>query len=60
LRGEIEIFGIRTTRGAFIVKWALCGCAAYRTQLLLYLKACGRDDLGTANLWMAVEAPAAV
>jgi hypothetical protein len=27
---------------AFIVNQVLCGCAAYRTQLFLYLKACGR------------------
>ena len=60
LRGEIEMFGNRTTRGAFIVNLALCGCAAYRTQLFLYLKACGRDELGTANLWIGVDAPAAV
>jgi hypothetical protein len=60
LRGEIEMFGNKTTRGAFIVNLVLCACAAYRTQLFLYLKACGRDELGTTNLWMGVDAPAAV
>jgi len=60
LRGEIEMFGNKTTRGAFIVNLALCGCAAYRTQLFLYLKACGRDELGTMNLWAGVDAPVAV
>ena len=59
-RGEMEWFGNKTTRGAFIVNIVLCGCAAYRTQLFLYLKACGRDELATTNLWIGVDAPAAV
>ena len=59
-RAEIEMFGNKTTRGAFIVNFVLCGCAAYRTQLFLYLKTCGREDLGTMNLWAGVDAPAAV
>jgi hypothetical protein len=57
--GEIEMFGSKTTRGAFIVNMVLCGCAAYRTQLFLYLKAQGRDELSTMNLWGGVDAPAA-
>ena len=57
LRGEIDMFGAPTSRGAFIVNMVLCGCAAYRTQLFLYLKACGRDELGTMNLWAGVDAP---
>jgi len=56
-RVEIEMFGDRSTRGAFIVNQVLCGCAAYRTQLFLYLKACGREELGTMNLWAGVDAP---
>ena len=32
LRAEIEGVGIKTTRGAFIVNYALCDCAAYRMQ----------------------------
>ena len=59
-RAEIDMFGSPTTRGAFIVNLVLCGSAAYRTQLFLYLKACGREELGTMNLWAAVDAPAAV
>jgi hypothetical protein len=59
-RGEIEMFGTRTTRGAFIVNMVLGGHAAYRTQLFCYLKACGREELGTSNLWRGVDAvPAA-
>jgi hypothetical protein len=37
-RAEIEMFGMKTSRGSFIVNQVLCGCAAYRTQLFLYLK----------------------
>ncbi|CAN5724699.1 hypothetical protein BH18ACI5_BH18ACI5_15070 [soil metagenome] len=51
---------LAAAKAGTIVNQVLCGCAAYRTQLFLYLKACGREDLGTANLWAGVDAPAAV
>lgn len=57
-RGEIEMFGQKTTRGALIVNFVLSGCAAYRTQLFLYLKACGREELSTMNLWAGMDPPA--
>jgi hypothetical protein len=57
-RTEIEMFGMKSTRGVFIVNQVLCGCAAYRTQLFLYLKACGREELNTMNLWAGMDAPA--
>ena len=59
-RVEIEMFGRKTTRGAFLVNTVLCGYAAYRTQLFVYLKACGRDELNTMNLWAGVDAAMAV
>jgi len=59
-RAEIDMFGSKTTRGSFLVNHVLCGCAAYRTQLFVYLKACGREELSTMNLWAGVDAPAAV
>jgi hypothetical protein len=60
-RAEIKNFdGSTTTKGAFIVSLVLSGHAAYRTQLFLYLKACGREELGTSNLWGGVDAPVAV
>ena len=59
-RTEIEIFGDKSTRGVFIVNQGLCACAAYRTQLVLYLKACGREELNTMNLWAGVDTPATV
>lgn len=56
-RGEIEMFGRKSSRGSLIVNMVLSGFAAYRTQLFLYLKACGRDELNTMNLWGGVDAP---
>ena len=57
-RVEIEMFGQKTTRGAFIVNLVKGGCAAYRTQIFLYLKSCGRAELSTMNLWAGIDAPA--
>ncbi len=51
MRAEIAPWGEKTSRGAFLIAFLLCGYAAYRTQLFLYLKACGREELGTINLW---------
>ena len=59
-RSEVDMFGNKTSRGAFIVNMVLGGCAAYRTQLFLYLKACGREELSTINLWAGVDAPVTV
>lgn len=59
-RSEVEMFGNKTSRGAFLVNFVLSGFAAYRTQLFVYLKACGREELTTANLWSGIDAAAAV
>jgi hypothetical protein len=59
LRAEIDLFGDKATRGASLVNVVLCGCAAYRTQIFLYLKACGREELTSMNLWGGVDEPAA-
>jgi len=57
-RAPIDLFGAgATSRGSFIVNLVVSGCAAYRTQLFLYLKASGRDELNTMNLWQGVDAP---
>jgi len=56
-RTQIDMFGGKTTKGSFIVNLVLAGHAAYRTQLFLYLKACGRDELSTMNLWAGIDAP---
>jgi hypothetical protein len=57
-RAEVDMFGTKTTRGALVVNLVLCGYAAYRTQLFCYLKACGRDELNTMNLWAGMDGPA--
>jgi hypothetical protein len=55
-RAEMTGFdGSRLSRGAFIVSLVLGGSAAYRTQLFLYLKACGQEQRGTVNLWRGVD-----
>jgi len=56
---EVDSFTVgKISRGSMLVNLVLCGCAAYRTQLFLYLKACGRDELGTTNLWAGTDPPA--
>lgn len=57
LRGEVEMFGWKSKRGPFLVNMVLSGHAAYRTQLFCYLKACGREELNTMNLWAGMDAP---
>lgn len=54
-REQISMFGMTHSRGSFIVNVILSGCAAYRTQLFLYLKACGREELTTMNLWAGMD-----
>ncbi|MFN0166332.1 MAG: hypothetical protein ACKV22_07855 [Bryobacteraceae bacterium] len=55
LRGEIEMFGSKSNRGPLLVGLVVCGHAAYRTQLFCYLKACGREELNTMNLWAGMD-----
>ena len=56
-RKESTVFGESMTLGAFLVFWVLGCAAAYRTQLFLYLKATGREELGTMNLWAGTDPP---
>jgi len=55
LRAEVEMFGRKASRGMWIVRLPLCHYTAYRMQLFLYLKACGREELNTMNLWIGVD-----
>ncbi len=57
-RSEIEMFGRKSTRGSFLVTHVLCGYAAYRAQIFIYLKTCGREELNTMNLWAGVDGSA--
>ena len=60
-RAEMTGFdGAKTSSGSFIVNHVIAQCAAYRTQLFMYLKACGREELSTMNLWVGVDPPVAV
>lgn len=54
-RSEINMFGQNMTRGEALVNMVLCGYAAYRMQLFIYLKAMGREELNTINLWGGVD-----
>ena len=56
LRTEMEMFGRRASRGSWLVWMVLCHYVAYRMQLFLYLKACGRAELSTLDLWAGIDA----
>ena len=56
-RGELDMFGAKHSRGYHLVSFVLGGHAAYRTQLFMYLKSCGREELSTMNLWGGIDAP---
>ena len=55
LSAEIEMFGRKASRAALLIGLVVNHFAAYRMQLFLYLKACGRDELSTINLWAGVD-----
>ncbi len=57
-RAQVDMFGRKSSRGSILVNMVLGGHAAYRTQLFCYLKACGRDELSTMDLWAGRDAPA--
>lgn len=59
LRAEVDLFGMKASRGGHLVNLVLSGYAAYRTQLFCYLKACGREELNTWNLWVGMDEPKA-
>ena len=61
LRGEIMwVDGTKISKGQFLVNYVFGQAAQYRLQLFLYLKACGREDLNTMNLWIGADVPAPV
>lgn len=60
-RGEIMwVDGSQISRGQFLVNYVFGQAAQYRLQLFLYLKACGREELNTMNLWIGADVPAPV
>ena len=55
---EVSLFGEPAApRGVQFVNLLFASCVAYRTQLFLYLKACGREELNTWNLWSGIDPP---
>ena len=56
-QAEFDMFGARYTRASAVVNVIICGHAAYRAQIFNYLKACGREELNTMNLWAGMDAP---
>ena len=57
-RAEVTDFdGNKTSRGAFLTNLVLGGCAAYRMQLFLYLKAGSAPAINSANLWSGMDMP---
>jgi hypothetical protein len=59
-RKEVDMFGQKSSRALLVLTQILNGHAAYRTQLFLYLKACGRHELSTMNLWAGADMPSSV
>ena len=58
LRGELTwVDGSQISRGFFLVNYLFGQYTAYRLQLFLYLKASGRDELNTMNLWLGADVP---
>ena len=55
LCAPMEMFGSTSSRGSKIVGLVLNHYAAYRMQLFLYLKASGREELNTMNLWVGKD-----
>jgi hypothetical protein len=56
-RTKMELFGRTDSKGSLIINLVVSGYAAYRTQLFLCLKGCGREELNTMNLWAGMDAP---
>src|SRR5262249_18190792 len=54
-REELDMFGQKASRGLWLVRLVLVHYAAYRMQLFLYLKGCGREELNTMNLWVGID-----
>jgi hypothetical protein len=55
MSSPLELFGRTHSKGMHLVNLVFGGHAAYRTQLFCYLKACGRDELNTMNLWAGMD-----
>lgn len=56
-REVLTLFGAKSSRGAWMVSLVLNHHVAYRMQVFQYLKASGREELNTMNLWVGMDSP---
>lgn len=54
-RQTMNLFGNDATKGVHIVRTVVQGYAAYRTQIFVQIKANGRHELNTMNLWAGMD-----
>lgn len=52
LKEIVSLYGMpEDEKGAYLVDFVLKQLTAYRMQLFLYIKASGREDIGTMDVW---------
>lgn len=54
---ELSLWGMTQKKSLFILNLIKI-VASYKMQLFLYIKASGRHDIGTSNLWAGMDMPA--
>lgn len=57
LNMEVDLWnsGHKTTKAELLFNSMLKGMTAYRMQLFLYIKASGREDIGTSDVWQGTD-----
>jgi hypothetical protein len=57
LSTELDLWGSgkKQTKAEHLFNGMLKGLTAYRMQLFTFIKASGRDDIGTSNVWQGVD-----
>lgn len=60
LAKEVDLWGSghSQTKAEYLLNGMLKGLTAYRMQFFLYIKASGREDIGTSDVWQGVSASA--
>ena len=56
LAKELSLWGMTQKKSLFIL-YLMKIVASYKMQLFLYIKASGRHDIGTSNLWAGMDMP---
>lgn len=54
---ELSLWGMTQKKSLFVLNLMKI-VASYKMQLFLYIKASGRHDIGTSNLWAGMDMPA--